>query len=92
MIMNGLCKRMKPRVKLAMLFLALLSATMAWAGNQTIDDPRTMSFPPVEFSPPEPARVVLDNGMVIYLLEDHELPLVSLSAVIRTGGWLEPAD
>ena len=92
MIMNGLCKRMKSRVKLAMLFLALLSATMAWAGNQTIDDPRTMSFPPVEFSPPEPARVVLDNGMVIYLLEDHELPLVSLSAVIRTGGWLEPAD
>lgn len=30
--------------------------------------------------------------MVVYLLEDHELPLVSLSATMRTGGWLEPQD
>ena len=51
-----------------------------------------MKFSPVEFTPPEPARVVLDNGMVVYLLEDHELPLVNLSATMRTGGWLEPAD
>ncbi len=51
-----------------------------------------MKFSPVEFAPPEPARVVLDNGMVVYLLEDHELPLVNLSATMRTGGWLEPAD
>ena len=55
-------------------------------------DPRTMNFTPVEFSPPEPARVVLENGMVVYLLEDHELPLVNVTATMRTGGWLEPQD
>lgn len=84
--------RFKPGLNVAVLLMAVLSATIGWAGNLAQNDPRAMGFPPVEFSPPEPARVVLDNGMVVYLLEDHELPLVSVSAVIRTGGWLEPAD
>lgn len=51
-----------------------------------------MTFEPVEFSPPEPERVVLDNGLVVYLLEDHELPLVTITTTMRTGGWLDPAD
>jgi predicted Zn-dependent peptidase len=75
-----------------MLAMVLLSvAAMAWAGGLTSGDPRTMTFSSVEFAPPEPERVVLDNGMVVYLLEDHELPLVSVSALMRAGGWLEPA-
>lgn len=72
--------------------LLLLSVVTAWAGDLALGDPRKMTFKPVEFAPPEPDRVVLDNGMVVYLLEDHELPLISLSATMRTGGWLEPAD
>lgn len=55
-------------------------------------DPRKMTFKSVEFNPPEPDRVVLENGMVVYLLEDHELPLVTITATMRTGGWLDPAD
>ena len=51
MIMKGLRERIKPGLKLTMLVLALLSATMTWAGDQTFNDPRTMAFPPVEFSP-----------------------------------------
>jgi len=72
--------------------ILLLFATVACAGDVALGDPRTMKFNPVEFSPPEPTRSVLENGMVVYLLEDHELPLVSLSATMRTGGWLEPQD
>lgn len=30
--------------------------------------------------------------MVLYLLEDHELPLVNISAMIRTGSIYEPSD
>ena len=64
----------------------LLSAVVtAYAADPALGDPRTMTFKPVEFSPPEPDRVVLDNGMVIYLLEDHELPLVTITATMRTG-------
>jgi Predicted Zn-dependent peptidases len=51
-----------------------------------------MKFPPVELNPPEPERIVLENGIVVYLLEDHELPLVTVSATIRTGGWMDPSD
>ena len=57
-----------------------------------VGDPRQMRFDPVAFSPSEPARVELPNGMIVYLLEDHELPLVSVSATVRTGAWLDPAD
>ena len=55
-------------------------------------DPRQMRFEPVVFTPPEPERLVLENGMVVYLLEDHELPLVTITATMRTGSWLDPAE
>ena len=72
--------------------MLLASVTTVCAGELSLGDPRTMTFKPVEFSPPEPERVVLDNGMVLYLLEDHELPLVSITATMRTGSWLDPID
>ncbi|MEC4890444.1 MAG: pitrilysin family protein [Nitrospira sp.] len=68
------------------------AVTTACAGGPALSDPRTMTFKPVEFTPPEPDRVVLDNGMVVYLLEDHELPLVTVTATMKTGSWLDPAD
>lgn len=51
----------------------------------------------LEFSPlpeiqiPDYERYQLDNGMTVYLMEDHELPLVSGTALIRTGSRYEPA-
>ncbi len=41
---------------------------------------------------PEVERVTLANGMQLFLLEDHELPLINISARIRTGSIYEPAD
>lgn len=41
---------------------------------------------------PEPERYTLDNGMVVYLLEDHEFPLVDARAVMRVGSIYEPAE
>jgi predicted Zn-dependent peptidase len=70
----------------------LVCVVSAGAGDLTFGDPRTMTFPSVEFSPPEPERVTLDNGMVVYLLEDHELPLITITASMRTGSWLDPTD
>jgi zinc protease len=93
MSMRAPSSRVRPEMSLVVLVVAVLSATvMSWAGGLALGDPRSMTFPPVEFAPPEPSRVVLDNGMVVYLLEDHELPLVNLSAMMRTGGWLEPQE
>ena len=61
----------------AMVLMLLLQATVGLAADPTSNDPRTMRFPTVEFNPPDAERVVLENGMVVYLLEDHELPLVA---------------
>lgn len=44
------------------------------------------------FHPPQPKRVVLPNGMVVFLQEDHELPLISGTARIRGGGRTVPAN
>lgn len=78
------------RFTLATLLLA--SVVAGCAGDLALGNPRTMTFKPVEFSPPEPERVVLENGMVVYLLEDHELPLITITASMRTGSWLDPSD
>ena len=42
------------------------------------------------FHPPEPRRIQLSNGMVIFLQEDHELPLIGGTARIRGGSSDEP--
>lgn len=68
------------------------SSGLAQGVTGGLPDPREMRFEPVEFRAPEPERVVMPNGMVVYLLEDHELPLVTVSAMFRTGGWLDPSD
>lgn len=50
-------------------------------------------IPPLPaFHPRQPKRIELSNGMVIFLLEDHELPLIGASARIRGGSSNEPAD
>ena len=41
---------------------------------------------------PDYSRFELKNGMIVYLMEDHELPLVSGTALIRTGDRFEPGS
>ncbi len=48
--------------------------------------------PPLRpFTPQKPRQLRLPNGLFILLQEDHELPLVSGSALIRGGSRSEPA-
>lgn len=41
---------------------------------------------------PDYERHVLENGLTVYLLEDHTWPLIDGRAMIRTGAAFEPAD
>ncbi|HPC74236.1 MAG TPA: pitrilysin family protein [Syntrophales bacterium] len=59
-------------------------------GAPPLPDPQKLKYPALTFSPPEPQRVELENGMVLYVLEDRELPVVNISAVIRTGSAYDP--
>lgn len=52
-----------------------------------------LQFPPLaEVRLPKYSRFVLNNGMVVYLMEDRDLPLVGGTALIRTGDRLEPLE
>jgi len=67
----------------------LISSTPA-VGQAT--DWQQISIPPLPaFRPQQPKRIELSNGMVIFLQEDHELPLIEASARIHGGSRLEPA-
>ncbi len=58
------------------------------------DRPDKLVFKPLQFQPPvaRDYRVVLRNGMVVYIAEDRALPLVTIGITVRTGSWLEPED
>jgi zinc protease len=63
------------------------------ADNSIWGDPRKLPIPPLGPIPvPSPERFVLSNGMVIYLLEDHEFPLVDVRALMRAGSIYEPKE
>jgi zinc protease len=82
---------MRPTTRTLLLASCLLAFALAPAAAQ-VEKVDQLKFPPLpEQRIPVPERVVLDNGLVVLLLEDHELPLIEASAVIRTGSRLEPA-
>jgi predicted Zn-dependent peptidase len=37
-------------------------------------------------------RVVLDNSMVVYMMEDHRLPLLDAFVLVRAGTYYEPPE
>lgn len=54
---------------------------------------KQIPIPPLPaFKPQQPKRIELSNGMVIFLQEDHELPLINGTARIRGGSTDEPAN
>src|SRR6185436_15400469 len=47
--------------------------------------------PSVELKLPPYKKVKLENGMTLLLMEQHEVPLVSFSVVVRSGATADPA-
>jgi predicted Zn-dependent peptidase len=55
--------------------------------------PRGLTFEPLAFTPPDRAahRQTLANGVTTYMVEDHDLPLITVTVHIRGGSYLDPA-
>jgi len=71
---------------------AICLAGVVPAMARTLDHEK-LQYPPLhDIVVPEVQRVTLPNGMRLFLLEDHELPLIYVSARIRVGSIYEPAD
>jgi zinc protease len=78
------------------LVILLISTGLALAEQverpkpRTWADPDRLSYEEIRFSPPRPERVVLENGLTVYYLEDRELPLVNISLIVGAGSVFEP--
>jgi predicted Zn-dependent peptidase len=72
--------------------LAVLAALPLFA-QPIPDHPDKLAFRPIVYEPPSARahRVVLKNGMVVFVGEDRALPLVSIALTLRVGRYLEPA-
>jgi predicted Zn-dependent peptidase/outer membrane lipoprotein-sorting protein len=58
-----------------------------------VKDYRDLKYPTLpDFKIAKPEVFTLPNGMQVFLMEDHELPLIQVNARIRTGSYFEPAD
>lgn len=76
-----------------MRMLLALAAACVCLAQQQIPSYKDLKFPPLkEVAIPNVATFTLPNGMKLFLLEDHELPLVSGAARIRTGNLFDPPD
>ncbi|MDP1991403.1 MAG: pitrilysin family protein [Syntrophales bacterium] len=75
------------------IFFLFFSHTIAFAASPpSLTDPDRITYKPLSFTPPKAERMTLDNGLVLYTLENRELPLVKITAVIRTGSAYDPPE
>ena len=68
-----------------LLFLTLFFASLSL--SQDLTHPRDMGLPDSNYTRPDPAKyeLALGNGLIIYVAEAGQVPLVTMSAFIRAG-------
>jgi zinc protease len=73
--------------------VALAIVAFALPSIAQVTSPKEIKTPPLrKLQMPQPKRVQLGNGMVLLLMEDHELPLIRGTANIRGGERNVPAN
>ena len=81
-------------MKRLLLFTAVINVVAVLHAAEIASHPRDLKYPALRYDPPRAAdfRHKLATGGTAYLVEDHELPLVNVSVLVRTGRYLEPAE
>jgi len=85
------------RFSLAVCSFILVSSAQAFAqvsspAPSIPSHPRELKYSALHYTPPKVSnyRRVLANGVVAFLAEDHDFPLVQISVLIRAGSYVEP--
>ncbi|HEX3819206.1 MAG TPA: pitrilysin family protein [Candidatus Sulfotelmatobacter sp.] len=79
--------------RMALILLMLAATLLVPSSFAQVPNWKQIPIPQLPaFKPQQPKRIELSNGMVIFLQEDHELPLIDGTARIRGGSVNEPAD
>ncbi|MHC4425744.1 MAG: M16 family metallopeptidase, partial [Planctomycetota bacterium] len=80
-------------IKVVLFAVSGLGFLWSACAEQQVSDYKHLKYPKLrDIEVPRVEQVTLANGMRLFLLEDHELPLVSVSVRIRTGSVYEPAE
>jgi zinc protease len=78
------------------LILSFIAVSIAFAqtpASAPLPSYKDLKYPPMpQVKIPEPAQFTLSNGMRVFLLEDHELPLIRGLALIRTGNLFDTSE
>ncbi|MGW8312478.1 MAG: M16 family metallopeptidase [Desulfuromonadales bacterium] len=85
---------MRPVHKLGITLCGFLfiCGTIAGCSTPLPKTPEQLHYSKLDFQLPEVETLVLDNGIHLYLKEDHELPLVQVTAMIGAGAITTPRD
>jgi zinc protease len=82
------------KLTLALMLCAALASAQTEVRHAIVlpsyKDLKYAPLPPLKV--PDPTEITLSNGMKVLLLEDHELPLISGAALIRTGNLFDPPN
>jgi zinc protease len=82
-----------PRLTLAILALPLFALAQTKAPASSPASYKDLKYPPLrQIELPKIETVTLPNGMQVMLLENHVLPLVRGTALVRTGNLFDPPD
>lgn len=76
---------MRARLVLGALLCAALAPVAAQQAGDTKSQIQALQYAPLRFNPPTPKRVVLSNGVPVYLLQDHALPLLDVELISKVG-------
>jgi predicted Zn-dependent peptidase len=77
--------------KIVFTLFTLIVALSATAFAQKTHD--QLEFPPINtFAMPDVTTIELRNGIKVYLVENNELPLISMTMLVRAGSFMDPAD
>lgn len=83
--------RLKLIISCALAFIAILaSPQISVASSDYLSRYESRKLPKIK--PPRVKLKVLENGMRLYLLEDHTIPIVKLGAIMKCGSIYDPAD
>ncbi|TLN08179.1 insulinase family protein, partial [bacterium] len=74
------------------LLCALIALALLGCAAKKPLEPRSATFGPLKFTPPPISEKVLSGGAKVFLLEDHEIPLVRVFFSFRGGAVYDPPD
>jgi zinc protease len=71
-------------------FAAVLAILPASAQAKRYTDIKSTPLP--AFVVPKPVTFTLPDGLRVFLMEDHEIPVISVRTLVRTGSYYAPKD